>query len=84
MGIVKKAFSAFGGLLTKDMAGDSKSPSAPATAAPATNTQTADQIEEERRRRLVSLNQQGPAGQLTSAGGVSGPATVTRKALLGL
>lgn len=90
MGVVKKAAS----IVTGGLIGGEKPKAAPAPQpAPAAATQdqsaaagatTMEAQEEERRKRILALNQQGAGGQLTGPGGVTGQATVARKALLGL
>ena len=68
----------------KNLVGGSTPKSAPIAAPTDTKAEpTPAETEEERRRRILALNQAGPSGQMTAAGGDTSQATVGRKALLG-
>ena len=96
MGFAAAAFTAFKFIApalsvasSLGLFGGKKKPSAAVPAAAAkpagpSPTEVAQKEDEDRRKRILALNQKGQTGQLTPAGGVQGEGTTTRKQLLGL
>lgn len=94
MGFVKKIFKPIGdivGSVTGGLLGGQKAPKQVVTQqgikGTAEETKSPSEVmaqeEEERRKRLLALNSNGGRGQLTSAGGDTSMAPVSRKTLFG-